>query len=59
VITEKVTVRNPEGEEVREERQQEGEGKEISKKMLKKGLLIQTKKTREKVPKSVGKPKGE
>lgn len=42
VTTEKVTIRNPEGEEVREGRQQEGERKEISKKVLKKGLLLQT-----------------
>jgi uncharacterized protein (TIGR02271 family) len=50
VITEKVTVRNPEGEEVREERQQEGEGevKEISKKSAKKGLASSNKKDKRK-----------
>jgi uncharacterized protein (TIGR02271 family) len=45
VITEKVTVRNPEGEEVREEKQQEGE------EMAKKGLGSTSKKTRAKVAK--------
>lgn len=44
VITEKVTVRNPEGEEVREEKQQ---GEE----MAKKGLASASKKTRAKVAK--------
>ena len=46
VITEKVTVRNPEGEEVREEKQQKGE------EMAKKGLGSTSKKTREKVAKN-------
>jgi hypothetical protein len=40
-----VTVRNPEGEEVREEKQQEGE------EMAKKGLGSTSKKTRAKVAK--------
>jgi uncharacterized protein (TIGR02271 family) len=43
VITEKVTVRNPEGEEVREEKQQKGE------EMAKKGLGSTSKKTRAKL----------
>ena len=49
IITEKVTVRNPEGEEVKEERQQEGEGEveEISK-STKKGLASSSKKDKRK-----------
>ena len=50
MITEKVTVRNPEGEEVREEKQQ---GEE----MAKKGLASASKKTRAKVVKRADKPK--
>ena len=50
MITEKVTVRNPEGEEVREERQQGGDGEveEISKKSTKKGLASSSKKDKRK-----------